>query len=87
MRSSTGFKLAALLALTACQQQLPPAALYCVPVVRAAPEAKAWFLTQEMPPPVEDYLDRIGRQQCAIELACHAMPRPECLALAGEVGR
>jgi hypothetical protein len=43
---------------------------HCFPIIRASEETKAWFLAVDTPDHVIDYLDRIGRQQQAIEEVC-----------------
>ena len=49
----------------------PPSPVpYCPPVVRADIPTKTWLKKQEMPQPVLNWLDRIGKQQVAIEANC-----------------
>jgi hypothetical protein len=49
----------------------PPSPVpYCPPVVHADIPTKAWLRKQTMPQPVLNWLDRIGKQQAAIEANC-----------------
>lgn len=59
---------AAAIGLAGCITSPPPE--YCPPVVRADAATKAWLRKQDMPQPVLNWLDRIGKQQAAIEGTC-----------------